>query len=300
MIKVSIEISARHVHLSQKDFEILFGKNYQVNYLKPLSQKGQYSCKETVDLITKTSELKKVRLIYPNRKQTQIEISKTDAYKLGLNPPIRRSGKIAKSEKITIVGPKGKIKLNEGVIIAARHIHTSPEDAKKYNLADDQKVSVAINGDRALTFHNVIVRIDPSFVWRFQIDTDEANAAGIENNAVGEVIINNTDNSYSSDSFSKTWQGIPREKIDWYPTIDYAKCSNCLSCVSFCKKGVYENKSGKVEATKPYNCVVGCTGCDGICPNGAISHPPKEYLDKIQKKFKKDIDNKNLCNCGCK
>jgi len=189
MIKVPIEISARHIHLSQKDFDILFGSNYQVKYLKSLSQKGQYACKETVNLKTSKLELKDVRLIYPHRKQTQIELSKTDAYKLGLNPPIRCSGKIAKSEKITIIGPKGKIKLNEGVIIAARHIHTSPKDAEKYHLRDGQKASVAINGERGLIFHNVIIRIDPTFVWRLQIDTDEANAAGITGKATGEVLI---------------------------------------------------------------------------------------------------------------
>jgi len=189
MIKVPVEVSARHIHLSQKDFEILFGQNYKINFLKPLSQKGQYACEETVNLKTKNSELKNVRLVYPNRKQTQVELSKTDAYKLDLNPPIRRSGKITKSEKITIIGPKGKINLNQGVIISARHIHTSPNDAKKYGLKDGQKVSVKIKGQRSITFHQVIIRIDPTFVWRFQIDTDEANAAGITSKVAGEINI---------------------------------------------------------------------------------------------------------------
>ena len=142
-----------------------------------------------MNLKTKNSELKNVRLICPNRKQTQVELSKTDAYKLEINPPIRRSGKVAKSEKITIVGPKGKINLNQGVIISARHIHTSPSDAKKYKLRDGQKISVKIKGTRSLTFHQVIIRIDPTFVWKFQIDTDEANAAGINDKTMGEVII---------------------------------------------------------------------------------------------------------------
>ena len=103
-----------------------------------------------------------------------------------------------------------------------------------------------------------------------------------------------------SNNSNKEWQGIPRKKIDWYPTIDYGKCSNCLSCISFCKNGVYKNNDGKPKVVKPYNCVVGCIGCDNICPSRAISHPPQEYLVKLANKFKKNINGNYSCSCGCK
>lgn len=179
-IKVPIEISARHVHLSEKDLERLFGEGYELTATKALSQRGQFAARETVTLGTPKDMIINVRLVGPVRKQSQAEISITDALKLGLNPPLRVSGGAEDSPGITLIDPEGqRLDLNEGVIIAQRHIHASPEDAKEHKLKDGDRVSVKVGGERGLTFDNVAVRVDPTFVWSFHIDTDEANAAGV-------------------------------------------------------------------------------------------------------------------------
>lgn len=179
-IKVPIEISARHVHLSEKDLERLFGEGYELTATKALSQRGQFAARETVTLGTPKDMIINVRLVGPVRKQSQVEISRTDALKLGLNPPLRVSGGAEDSPGITLIDPEGqRLDLNEGVIIAQRHIHASPEDAKEHKLKDGDRVSVKVGGERGLTFDNVAVRVDPTFVWSFHIDTDEANAAGV-------------------------------------------------------------------------------------------------------------------------
>jgi putative phosphotransacetylase len=179
-IKVPIEISARHVHLSEKDLERLFGEGYELTATKALSQRGQFAARETVTLGTPKDMIINVRLVGPVRKQSQVEISITDALKLGLNPPLRVSGGAEDSPGITLIDPEGqRLDLNEGVIIAQRHIHASPEDAKEHKLKDGDRVSVKVGGERGLTFDNVAVRVDPTFVWSFHIDTDEANAAGV-------------------------------------------------------------------------------------------------------------------------
>jgi len=191
MIKVPLEVSARHVHLSKEDLEKLFGKGYELTVIKAISQRGQYAARETVTLKTEKGEIPNVRIVGPVRKQSQVEISRTDALKLGLNPPLRVSGGVEGSPGIILIEPEGnKIELKEGVIIAKRHIHASPEEAAMYGLKNGQIVSVKVGGERGLTFDNVVVRIDPTFVWAFQLDTDEANAAGIgKEQMFGEVII---------------------------------------------------------------------------------------------------------------
>jgi len=190
MFKILVEISARHVHLSPKHLEKLFGPGYQLNKLKDLSQKGQFAAKETVILKTLKSEIPNVRIVGPVRKKTQVEISKTDAIKLGINPPIRKSGDLAGSAGCVLIGPKGKVKLKEGVIIAWRHLHLNPRLVQKYGLTSRKYVSVKVKTQkRSLTFHQVYLQIDPSFTPSFQIDTDEANAAGIEGETEGIVMI---------------------------------------------------------------------------------------------------------------
>ncbi len=189
MIKVPVEVSARHIHVSKNDLEKLFGQGHELTKLKDISQTGQFSCRETATLKTKKNIIKGVRIVGPIRQQTQVEISMTDAHKLRLNAPVRRSGGLEKTAKLQLIGDHGKINLNKGVIIPQRHIHASPTDARRYGLRDGQQVLVKVGGPRSLEFHQVVVRIDPSYVWRFQIDTDEANAAGISGKTTGEVII---------------------------------------------------------------------------------------------------------------
>lgn len=186
-IKIIVETSARHVHLDKKTLEKLFGKGYKLTPDYPLSQKGEFAAKERVILKTKKGEIKRVRIIGPLRKKTQIEISRTDAFHLKINPPLRLSGDLKNTPGITLIGPKGEVKLKQGVIIAARHIHCDPKTAKKLNLKHGDKVSVIIKGKRGLIFNNVVVRIRKNFVWRMQIDTDEANAAGIRKTGIGYV-----------------------------------------------------------------------------------------------------------------
>lgn len=194
MPKIQIEISARHIHLCQKDLNKLFGKGYELKKLKDLSQIGQFACQETVAIKTKSHEFGKVRILGPVRRYTQVEISLTDACKLGLDPPFRQSGAIKDSAGIKIVGSRGMANLKNGVIIAKRHIHASPAEAQKYGLKEDQKVSVKVRGERALIFQNVAVRISQAFIWRMHLDTDEANAAGIKGaGCQGELILQRKD-----------------------------------------------------------------------------------------------------------
>ncbi len=190
-IKVIIEVSARHAHLSVVDFEALFGKGARPTMFRQLSQPHSFAAQETITIKTVKNELKHVRVLGPCTERTQIEISKTDAYYLGIPALVRESGDLDGTPGLTLIGPKGEVKIRSGVILAHRHIHASPADAKKYGLKHGQMVSVKFaHGSRALTFHNVLVRVHKNFVWRMQVDTDEANAAGIDDeHNIGEVII---------------------------------------------------------------------------------------------------------------
>lgn len=189
---VPIEVSARHVHLSKPDLEKLFGPGFELSKRKDLSQTGQYAAEETVMLAGPLAVIEKVRVLGPCRKQTQVEISKTDAKLLGLNPPVRDSGDLQDSAGIKIIGPKSEVTLEEGVILALRHIHIDPKSANELGVKDGDHVKVDVNGKRDLLFENVLIRVDESFRLAMHIDTDEANAAGIDKkNNLGEIIINN-------------------------------------------------------------------------------------------------------------
>lgn len=187
--KIPIEVSARHVHLTQESVNKLFGKGYKLKVLKELSQPGQFAAQETVDAIGPKGEIKGIRIIGPCRLFNQVEVSKTDGYKLGDLPPIRVSGDIIGTPGVTLRGPKGEVKIDKGLICAMKHIHMSPEDATKFGVKDKQKVSVEILGKRALIFENVIIRVHPDFQLSFQIDVDEANAANVENGDFGRLIV---------------------------------------------------------------------------------------------------------------
>ncbi|MGN1328858.1 MAG: phosphate propanoyltransferase [Eubacterium sp.] len=188
--KVLVEISARHVHLSQEDLETLFGKGYELTVKKELSQPGQYACNERVKVIGTKSEFPAVSILGPVRNATQVELSLTDARSIGVDAPVRESGDIAGSGSCKLVGPAGEVELNEGVIAAKRHIHATTADAEKMGLTNGEVVSVEIptSNGRNLTFGDVVVRVSDSYALAMHIDTDEANAAGMAPNTIGTVV----------------------------------------------------------------------------------------------------------------
>lgn len=176
---VPIGVSARHVHLTQADVETLFGKGYALTKKKDLMG-GQFAANETVTIVgLKLRAIENVRVLGPVRKQSQVEISATDAIKLGIKAPIRESGNLKGSAPIAVVGPKGALYLNEGCIIAKRHIHMAPADAQAAGVKDGDIVSVSVDNERGTIFHNVQIRVDDSFTLEMHIDTDEANASKI-------------------------------------------------------------------------------------------------------------------------
>lgn len=176
---VPIGVSARHVHLTQEHVETLFGPGYQLTKKKELMG-GQFASNETVTIIgLKLRAIENVRVLGPVRKETQVEVSATDAIKLGMSVPVRMSGDIANSAPIAIVGPKGAIYLKEGCIVAMRHIHMSPKDAQAAGVKNGDIVSVKADNERGTIFNHVAIRVDDSFTLEMHIDTDEANAAKI-------------------------------------------------------------------------------------------------------------------------
>jgi len=190
-MKIPVEISARHVHLSEKDFEILFGKNKKLTSIKNLSQLGEFASEEKLTIFSDSGrKIEDVRILGPFRQNSQIEISFTDVYTLKLNkiPEIRVSGDLADTISVLVKGSKSSVKVP--CIIAQRHIHCSLTEAKKLKLKNNQKVSVKISGKREITFHNIIVRISEKYRLALHLDTDEGNAAGITGKAFGEIVKN--------------------------------------------------------------------------------------------------------------
>lgn len=176
---VPVGVSARHVHLTQADVETLFGKGYRLTKKKELMG-GQFASNELVTIVgLKLRAIENVRILGPVRKASQVEISATDAIKLGIKAPLRESGDIKGSAAIAVVGPCGVLYLNEGCIVAKRHIHMSPADAERAGVSNGDIVAVKVDNERATTFDNVTIRVDPSFTLEMHIDTDEANAAQI-------------------------------------------------------------------------------------------------------------------------
>lgn len=190
MSKIRIEVSARHCHLSLSDLIKLFGHDYKLKPLKEISQKGQFAAKETITIKTKGGQLDKVRIVGPVRDKTQIELTLTDARKLKIQPPIRVSGDLKDSIGATLVGPKGQVKITEGIIVTQRHLHCNPTQAQKLKLKNGQLVSVKTAGNRSVTFHNIIVRIKEDFDLSVHLDTDEGNASMLDGVCgLGELII---------------------------------------------------------------------------------------------------------------
>ena len=181
---IPVGVSVRHIHLSRADTDALFGPGYELTKKRDVTQPGQYVTRETVDLVGPKGELRGVAIIAPLRKQTQVELARTDAFTLGVSPPLRESGKLDGTPGITLRGPAGQITIESGVILAHRHVHMNPAQAKDYGVNDKDLIKVRVEGDREMMMGDVIVRVNPEYDLDMHIDTDEANAAGLNNNSV--------------------------------------------------------------------------------------------------------------------
>ncbi|WP_284639216.1 phosphate propanoyltransferase [Paenibacillus silviterrae] len=188
MKQVPVGVSARHIHLSKEHIQALFGEGYELKVLKELSQPGQFAAEETVAVVGPKGRFDKVRILGPARGMTQLEVSRTDAFSLGLNPPVRESGNIAGTPGIKVVGPAGEVDIPEGVIVAARHIHFHTDDAVNWGIADKQKLTVRLEGERGLILENVVARVSDQYALDMHIDTDEANAAGAKTGDMATIL----------------------------------------------------------------------------------------------------------------
>lgn len=187
-IFVPVASSARHVHLCRADVERLFGAGYRLQRLKDLSQPGQFACKEQVTVVGPRGQLERVRVLGPERKATQVEVSLTDTFGLGIKAPVRMSGKTQGTPGCKLVGPAGSIELSEGVIVAARHLHLSAVQAARFGLRDGQPVRLRAEGERATVLENVIVRAGDGHDMEVHIDTDEANAIAMAGSTMMEIL----------------------------------------------------------------------------------------------------------------
>ncbi|WP_326908754.1 phosphate propanoyltransferase [Sedimentibacter sp. MB31-C6] len=188
--QVTVGLSNKHVHLSKEHINILFGNGHELTSIKELSQPGQFACDEKVDVVGPKRTIKGVRILGPARKESQVEISYSDGFTLGLKDvPLRDSGKLEGTPGVKLVGPKGEVELEKGVIIASRHLHMHTSDAEKFGLKDKDIVKVKVSGPRGLTFDNVLVRVNEAYALDLHVDVEEGNAAGLTNGQVVEVIV---------------------------------------------------------------------------------------------------------------
>ncbi|AKF11771.1 acetate/propionate family kinase [Sandaracinus amylolyticus] len=181
---IPVGVSVRHVHLSRADCDALFGPGYELTKKRDVTQPGQYVTRETVDLVGPKGEIRRVAIINPLRKQTQVEVARTDAITLGVSPPLRESGKLEGTPGLTLRGPAGSVEIPSGVILAHRHVHMSPDEARDFGVNDRDVIKVRVDGDREMTMGDVIVRVHPEFTLDMHVDTDEANAAGLTSDSV--------------------------------------------------------------------------------------------------------------------
>jgi acetate kinase len=187
-VTIPVAVSARHVHLSPAAVEALFGAGHQLTLDHALSQPEGWAAKETVTLLGPTGQFNNVRVLGPTRSATQIEVSRTDTFTLGVDAPLRASGHLHNTPTVTLRGPAGSL-TTDGLIVAARHIHMNPSDATRLQLNDGDYVDVNVqSGERALAFNHCLVRVKASYVTEMHIDTDEANAAGIRYHTTGELL----------------------------------------------------------------------------------------------------------------
>ena len=186
--KVPVGLSNRHLHLSKEHIDVLFGEGYELTIMKDLSQPGQYAANEKVDIVGPKGTLKGVRVLGPARGSTQIEVSLTDGFVLGVTPPVRDSGDLLNSPGGKIIGPKGEVAIENGIVAASRHIHMHTSDAEKFDVVDKEVVRVKVGGKRGLVFDNVLVRVHPTFALEMHVDIDEGNASGLKNGDLVELI----------------------------------------------------------------------------------------------------------------
>lgn len=186
--KVPVGISARHVHLQPDHLEVLFGPGYKLTPVKDLSQPGQFAARETVTLVGAKGKIEDVRILGPERKRTQVEVSSSDARRLGVKPVVRNSGDIEGTPGIRIVGPKGSVDIQNGLILADRHIHMSPQEAQFYDVVNGERVKVRVPGPRGGIMDNITVRVHPDYRLDMHIDTDEANTFLIQQGDMLELI----------------------------------------------------------------------------------------------------------------
>ena len=186
---IPIAVSARHCHLTQETVEKLFGEGYELTPEKDLSQPGQFAAEERVKVIGPQGQFEKVRILGPVRDYNQVEIARTDEFKLGIDAPVRMSGDIENSPGVTLEGPAGQVQLKNGLICAWRHIHMTPEDAERFGVDHRDIVEVAVDTEeRDLTFGDVIIRVSPDYKLEMHIDTDEANAGNLAPRAEGALV----------------------------------------------------------------------------------------------------------------
>lgn len=186
--QIKIGVSQRHVHLSREDLDTLFGKGYELTKKKPLMGR-EFASNEVVTLVGPSLKaIENVRILGPVRKHTQVEISRTDTFVLKVSPPVRPSGEIAGSERLVLVGPKGSVYLKEGVIIANRHIHLTPDYARRHGLRDNDYVDVLVEGIKPTKFYDVQIRVREDFREEMHVDTDDANSAGLKNGALVKIL----------------------------------------------------------------------------------------------------------------
>ncbi|MFA5535905.1 MAG: phosphate propanoyltransferase [Bacillota bacterium] len=188
LFDVVIGVSNRHVHVSKEALEQLFGAGYELTELKDLGQPGQFACVETVTLVGNKGKIDNVRILGPIRRKTQVEISRADSFKLGIKAVLRDSGEHDNTPGCTLIGPKGEITIDSGVMVAARHIHITPEMAEQYGLKNKDHVSAIVEGQRATVFNNVLVRVREDYALEFHLDVDEANGAWVNNGDKAKII----------------------------------------------------------------------------------------------------------------
>ncbi|MBS4535438.1 phosphate propanoyltransferase [Clostridium sp. D2Q-14] len=186
--QLPIALSNKHIHLSKEHIDKLFGEGYELTRLKDLSQPGQYASEEKVDIVGPKGALKGVRVLGPARENTQAEVALSDGFKLGVVPPIKDSGDIEGTPGAKIVGPKGEVVIEKGIIAASRHIHMHTDDAKEFGLKDNDRVKVKVPGERSLIFENVLVRVSPKYSLEMHVDIEEGNAAGAKNGMMVDLV----------------------------------------------------------------------------------------------------------------
>lgn len=185
---VKIGVSARHVHVTKEDIKVLFGEDYKLTKKVDLSQPGQFACNEQVVICGPKGKIERVRILGPERNETQVEVSRTDSFALGIKPPVRNSGDLDGAAEITIIGPKGQVTKN-AAIIATRHVHATMQDAEKYGFKDKEFVTLVVKGEKSGILENVYVRLSDKFSYEVHLDTDDANAFLINNGDEAELIV---------------------------------------------------------------------------------------------------------------